>query len=252
MKNSISSTILAGLLVLAASAVVLPNSAMAAAMSTVKSKSESAIKKEFVGQVKDMAISKNKQVLAEKKALSRFQKLLQSGKSLSAKDKLWLQKLAVKYQMNTLAHKEAVKWTDKEWKDFDEKVDIVPVSIIVAQAVHESNFGRSNLAMKGNNLFGQKTPKTGYAIKCGTTTKTFKIYKSQRESVNSYVDNINGCYAYREFRSARIECRNSKRCLEGTSLMEYIGARYAEDKSYTQNVKRLMSQYHMKEFDHLI
>ncbi|MEC8882890.1 MAG: glucosaminidase domain-containing protein [Pseudomonadota bacterium] len=252
MKNSRSLILLAGLLVWSGVLVVLPNSAMAAKISTEKSKSESAIKKEFVGQVKDMAISKNKQVLAEKKSLSRFQKLLKSGQSLSAKDKLWLQKLAVKYQMNTLAHKSATKWTDKEWKEFDEKVDIVPVSIIVAQAVHESNFGRSNLAKQGNNLFGQKTPKTGYAIKCGTTTKTFKIYKSQKESVNSYVDNINGCYAYREFRSARIECRNSKRCLEGGALMEYIGARYAEDKSYTQNVKRLMNQYHMKEFDHLI
>lgn len=252
MKKKRILILLVGLLIGSGVVAGLPNSALATEYRSEKSESERVIKREFVGQVKDMAIAKNKQVLAEKKALLRFQKLLKSGKSISTKDKLWLQKLAVQYQMNTLAHKSAVEWTDKEWREFDEKVDIVPISIIVAQAVHESNFGRSNLAKQGNNLFGQKTPKAGYAIKCGTITKTFKIYKSQRESVNSYVDNINGCYAYQEFRRARIECRSSNRCLEGSALMEYIGSRYAEDTSYTKNVKRLMSQYHMKEFDHLI
>jgi flagellar protein FlgJ len=36
----------------------------------------------------------------------------------------------------------------------------IPISYIVAQAVHESNYGRSGLATKSNNLFGIKAGNT--------------------------------------------------------------------------------------------
>ncbi len=40
----------------------------------------------------------------------------------------------------------------------------IPLSIIVAQAAHESNYGRSGLALQSNNLFGIKA-QIGYAGK---------------------------------------------------------------------------------------
>ena len=145
-----------------------------------------------------------------------FEPLQINGQTLSRADKIWVQKVVVRYQMNQLADKPMHKWTEREWRELLTKVDIVPVSIVVAQAAHESNFGQSNIALKqSNNLFGQKTPKVGYMIKCGTTTKSFKIFKSRTDSVSAYIDNINSCTAYREFRAARLACRDNDRCLQG-------------------------------------
>ena len=213
---------------------------------------EKRFKEDFIEDVKTMALKKNREVLQEKAAVKRFRELTQNGSGLSSSDKLWLQKVAVRYQVTSLASKPIAQWSSREWQTLENKIDIVPVSIVVAQAVHESNFGRSNLAQKGHNLFGQKTQKTGYLIKCGTTTKTFKVFKSHQDSVNAYIDNINGCHAYREFRMARLSCRDNNQCLEGLALLDHIAVRYAEDQNYTKNVTRLMTQYDMRRFDYII
>ena len=143
MKNKINSKILVAILFWTGALLSLPNHAFAIEKTGMQTKNKTSEKEQFIEKVKKMAVSKNKQVLDEKNALLRFKKILKAGQTISAKDKLWIQKLTVKYQMNVLAHKDITKWTEKEWQDIDGKVDIVPISIIVSQAVHESNFGKS-------------------------------------------------------------------------------------------------------------
>ena len=34
--------------------------------------------------------------------------------------------------------------------------DRIPINLVIAQAIHESNWGKSRFAVEGNNLFGIK------------------------------------------------------------------------------------------------
>lgn len=251
MYNNSLRQIFLGLLLLTTALSLMPANAFATSLSGQASTTHKHSRNAFINQVKEMAVNKNRQVLREKATMTHFRELTKDGKTLSRADKVWVQKVAVRYQMSQLAEKPMHKWSQREWETLNAKIDIVPVSIVVAQAVHESNFGQSNMAQQSNNLFGQKTPKVGYMIKCGTTTKSFKIFKSRSDSVNAYVDNINSCSAYREFRAARLACRNSDRCLDGLELLGHIATRYAEDKQYGHRIVRLVNQYNMQRFDHI-
>ena len=251
MYNNSLRQIFLGLLLLTTALSLMPANAFATSLSGQTVTTHKHSRNAFINQVKEMAVNKNRQVLREKATMTHFRELTKDGKTLSRADKVWVQKVVVRYQMSQLVEKPMHKWSQREWETLNAKIDIVPVSIVVAQAVHESNFGQSNMAQQSNNLFGQKTPKVGYMIKCGTTTKSFKIFKSRSDSVNAYVDNINSCSAYREFRAARLACRNSDRCLEGLELLDHIATRYAEDKQYSHRIVRLVNQYNMQRFDHI-
>ena len=251
MKNYQLRQLFLGLLLLAATMSLMPANAFAATSEGQKPARQKQHRDDFIKEVKEMAIKKNRQVTQEKASLARFRTITNNGQTLSRADKIWVQKVVVRYQMSQLADKPMHKWTEREWRELLTKVDIVPVSIVVAQAAHESNFGQSNIAQQSNNLFGQKTPKVGYMIKCGTTTKSFKIFKSRTDSVSAYIDNINSCTAYREFRAARLACRDNDRCLQGLELIDHIASRYAEDKQYSKCITRLVNQYNMQKFDHI-
>ena len=53
-------------------------------------------------------------------------------------------------------------------------------SIVIAQAIHESNWGKSGLATKGKNLFGIKGTYNGQSV----TMRTWEVYNGK----SVYVD----------------------------------------------------------------
>lgn len=54
-------------------------------------------------------------------------------------------------------------------------------SLVIAQAIHESNWGRSGLAVKGKNLFGIKGSYNGQSV----TMKTWEVYNGKRVNVDA-------------------------------------------------------------------
>jgi hypothetical protein len=77
--------------------------------------------------------------------------------------------------------------------------DLVP-SVIIAQAITESNFGLSRLAVTGNNLFGHKYrgQKEGFLVAADDSpTDKFTKFKSQWFSIRSHSYLLNGKYKKR-------------------------------------------------------
>lgn len=82
----------------------------------------------------------------------------------------------------------------------------IPLSFIVTQAAHESNYGRSGLAVKSNNLFGIKAGNSWsgtfdvwptYEVIGGKEIKVdakFRHYNSWEESVRDWADKIKKNY----------------------------------------------------------
>jgi len=119
----------------------------------------------------------------------------------------------------------------------DEK-NRIPVDLVVAQAVHESEWGRSRFAVEGNNLMGIRTfdPADNQMkpINIPNSSWGLRIFETKCESISYYMDLLNNSHHYNEFREER--------------LMQYISdivdleklamtlAIYAEDIYYTKKI----------------
>ena len=80
------------------------------------------------------------------------------------------------------------------------KINIVTISLILAQSIIESGWGTSRFAQEGNALFGQWTWKNDDGIKPkGNLDANFSVknFKNLLESVNSYILNLNTHPAYK-------------------------------------------------------
>ena len=119
----------------------------------------------------------------------------------------------------------------------DEK-NRIPVDLVVAQAVHESEWGRSRFAVEGNNLMGIRTfdPADDQMKPLNVPNASWglRIFETKCESISYYIDLLNNSHHYNEFREER--------------LMQYISdivdleklamtlAIYAEDVYYTKKI----------------
>ena len=132
------------------------------------------------------------------------------------------------------------------------RMDIVPVSLAIAQAAKETGWGTSRFALEGNALFGQWTW-SGEGIKPAgadndATHKVMK-FKILKSSVRAYQRNLNTHSSYKEFRLARAELRDNKMKLDSLILSNYLD-KYAETgKEYVKILKQIIKQNNLTELD---
>jgi Bax protein len=160
---------------------------------------------------------------------------------------------------NTRAEK---KWFNKKFKQYGVvnkdlstlkiRMDIIPVSLAIAQAAKETGWGTSRFALEGNALFGQWTW-TGEGIKpagadSNSTHKVMK-FKILKASIRAYQRNLNTHSGYREFRIARAELRDNNHKLDSLILAMYLD-KYAETgNEYIKTVKKIIEQNNLTDFD---
>ena len=82
----------------------------------------------------------------------------------------------------------------------------VIVAISVAQAILESDWGRSRFAKEANNFYGIiQTDITEPHIKSLNSDIMLKVYGNKCESVSDYIDLLNTSSAFEEYREIRIK-----------------------------------------------
>ncbi len=154
-------------------------------------------------------------------------------KNLNPDDVLFINNLTKKYR------------TSKTVKLLD-RVDILPLSLILSQAAIESYWGRSRFAREGNNLFGVWTWGEKGIIPLGREegqTHKVRIYDSLLESVRSYILILNRVSAYGRLRVIR---RNSFDSLDlANGLLNYSQRR----EEYVRDVKKMILDNNLKAFD---
>lgn len=154
------------------------------------------------------------------------------------------------------------KWLNSKFKQYGVlnkdlstlkvRMDIVPVSLAIAQAAKETGWGTSRFALEGNALFGQWTW-SGEGIKPAgaddsATHKVMK-FKILKSSVRAYQRNLNTHSSYKQFRMARAELRDNKAKLDSLLLVNYLD-KYAETgKEYTKILKQIIQQNNLIDFD---
>ena len=132
------------------------------------------------------------------------------------------------------------------------RMDVIPVSLAIAQAAKETGWGTSRFALEGNALFGQWTW-SGEGIKpAGADSKSkhkvmkFKILKA---SIRAYQRNLNTHSGYREFRIARAELRDNNEELDSLILSSYLDKYAATGKEYIKVIKKIIEQNNLSDFD---
>ena len=133
------------------------------------------------------------------------------------------------------------------------RVDIVPISLALAQAAIESGWGTSRYSREGNAVFGQYTFDESEGLKPRDRNKNdqffIKKFSNLSESVRSYLKNINTHLAYADFREERKKLRMSGENLSGYKLVNFLKD-YSERKDfYIKDVKEIMTSNNFKKFD---
>ncbi len=154
------------------------------------------------------------------------------------------------------------KWLNKKFKQYGVvnrdlttlkiRMDIIPVSLAIAQAAKETGWGTSRFALEGNALYGQWTWTedgiTPTAADSGSTHKVMK-FKILQASVRAYQRNLNTHSGYKEFREARAIQRDNYGELNSVKLVDYLH-KYAETgKEYTEILKKIIEQNSLTDFD---
>ncbi len=98
------------------------------------------------------------------------------------------------------------------------KIDIIPLSLVLAQSAVESAWGESRFAREGNNLFGEWTWGKKGMIPEGRDENAkhkLRIFDSLDESIAGYMLNLNRHRSYEEFRRLRAQYRKNGKVFTG-------------------------------------
>ena len=154
------------------------------------------------------------------------------------------------------------RWIKKKFKQYGVvnkdlstlkiRMDMVPVSLAIAQSAKETGWGTSRFALEGNALFGQWTWE-GEGIKpLGADNNSkhkvmkFKVLKA---SVRAYIRNLNTHRSYKSFRRVRAEQRDNFQKFNSLELANHLD-KYAETgKEYVKILKQIIKQNSLTDFD---
>ncbi len=204
---------------------------------------------EFIETVLPLISYENQKILFDRKKIFNLKNNLLNYKTLNNKELTYLKKLADKYN---------VQYQGRHKIDLINEllvsVDIIPNSIVLAQAATESGWGTSRFAREHNAIFGEYT----YDFTKGVIplkreegkTHLIKAFTSYNKSVESYFKNINTHYAYKEFRSLRKLMRVKNNFSDLDLLVNALDS-YAEDKQYIKTINSIIKINKLDQFDNI-
>jgi len=191
----------------------------------------------FIQIVLPLIIQENNNIRLDRKTL--FTVINKSNNSDAEKD--WLEKKFKQYGVRS-----------RDLSTLKIRMDVIPVSLAIAQAAKETGWGTSRFAQEGNALFGQWTwSGEGLKPKDVKEEKTHKVMKFNvlQASVRAYQRNLNTHSSYKNFRKARADLRDLDKPLDSIELSKYLN-KYAETgNQYVEVLQKIIMQNKLKDFD---
>ena len=207
-------------------------------------------KRTFIKTVLPLVLRANQEVLADRRRLHGLVRRMQAGAPLSSEQQGWLAALADRYGGSADDPAELLR-----------RVDIVPVSLALAQAAEESGWGTSRFARQGNAVFGQWTWDTEAGIvprdRPRGRSHLVRKFPVLQQSVSAYIDNLNSNPAYAGFRKARASQRakggggrdTDSDVLDGHALAGHLSAYSERGAAYVRTLRAIIGQNDLQAFD---
>ena len=191
----------------------------------------------FIKIILPLILDENQKITEDRKRLFKI-----LGKNFnSTGERVWLKRRFKEYKID-----------DGDLSKLKMRMDIIPVSLALAQAANESGWGTSRFALEGNALFGQWTwSKKGISPKNKDPNKSHKVLQFQilKASVRAYKNNLNTHNAYQEFREARAKLRQEDKPIIGLELSKYIKNYAAIGEKYVVIINDIIERNSLTDFD---
>ena len=133
------------------------------------------------------------------------------------------------------------------------RVNVLPISMMLAQAIIESGWGGSRFAQKGNALFGQWTwdKKKGISP-TGIHRPSFavKSFKNLQDSVDAYILNLNTHPAYLKLRNYR-ELRGDAKKFKGYKFSKYLEKYAIIGFEYVKKINLMIKKNDLEKYNTL-
>lgn len=183
----------------------------------------------FIRSILPLVLIANEELRSQRRQLVSLLEKLERGE-ISILERAWLDAMAEHYG---LAH--------GQYDLLQRRVDEIPPSLALAQAIVESGWGTSRFALEGNALFGQRTlPGAGDAMTARLASDVrVKAFDDLMSSVRAYMYNLNTHPAYTEFRRLRAKERKAKGRVGGRVLASAL-TDYAELEDYIGRLRDLI------------
>ena len=164
----------------------------------------------------------------------------------------YLQTVEFHHLVNAYQIKNATPEDLKTWRELFARVNVVPNSLIIAQAIIESAWGRSRFAIQENNYFGQAC----FTADCGAAPKKKDGSKREVEffsgldtSVQSYMRNLNTNPAYVDFRGERYRLQQDHHPITGSELVRTLGHYSQQHQVYISHIHQLIYKFDLSKYD---
>jgi Bax protein len=191
----------------------------------------------FIKIVLPLILDENKKITEDREKLFKI-----LGKNFNTVgERVWLKRRFKEYKIE-----------DHDLTKLKMRMDIIPVSIALAQAANESGWGTSRFALEGNALFGQWTwSKKGISPKNKDPDSSHKILQFQilKASVRAYKNNLNTHNAYKEFREVRARLRQDEKQITGLDLTKYLKNYAAIGEKYVAILEDIIKKNSLTDFD---
>jgi len=191
----------------------------------------------FIKIILPLVLHENEKITVDRNKLFKI-----LGKNFNtAGERVWLKRRFKEYKV-----------TDQDLTKLKMRMDIIPVSLALAQAANESGWGTSRFALEGNALFGQWTwSKKGISPENQDPNTTHKVLQFQilKASVKAYKNNLNTHNAYREFREARALLRQENKKIDGLLLTKYLKNYALIGDKYVEILESIIRKNSLTDFD---
>ena len=206
-------------------------------------------KEKFIISILPYVVLENEKIRANREKLLKIYNFLVVHKTLNKNDQSFLELLASKYNIE-IHNKHKIDIIEALIKS----VDVIPNSIVIAQAANESGWGTSRFAKEFNALFGEYTFDTKNGVAPASRNDgekhLIKFFPTINESVRSYFNNLNTHSAYKEFRTTRNQLRKLNLKLDPMILVKDLKP-YAKDTNYVKTIKSIIETNKLDQLDSL-
>ena len=241
---------------LGAALLLLTSCAVGYVHSTIKPAKVVTAQQAFVNEMLPAITEANHAVMRQREHLLYLHRAWEKKSSghqsavdlLGSHDANWLSALAKQYSVKDFS-------VDKnsDWLSLIKKVDLIPPSLAIAQAINESNWGRSRFAREANNYYGQWCYRKG----CGLVPKrrpkgrTYEVRKfsNREQSAAAYILNLNSHYTYRYLRDLRYQQRLHQKYISGYDLAAGLHNYSQRRGAYVKALRIIIKKYHLAKYD---
>jgi uncharacterized FlgJ-related protein len=174
-------------------------------------------------------------------------------RSLLFKDTLHSPQLLMLAKKYRVVPKDASSITKDNLKQLKKRIDIIPLSLALAQGAEESGWGTSRFASQGNALFGL-WDYSGKGMAPARQRKELGNYGLARydtplDSVRGYMFNINIGHAYKKLRALRQELRQKNQKITGWKLANTLDKYSERGQAYIDGLHNMMRYNKLSQAD---